>query len=255
VKIVVHRPLAGKMKNCTVTRAKSGKFYVSLQCELEIDDPGPRPGRVGIDLGLIDFVSTSEGEKVAAPKPLRRAERRLKMRQRRLSRKQKRSRNWEKARHRCAVDHERVTNQRRDFHHQWSRSLVDRYGTIAIEELNIQGMVGNGRLAKSISDAGWGQFVRFLRYKAEWSGGVILNVDRFFPSSQLCSECGEKHPALQLTDRRWICPNCGVLHDRDINAAINILKATTAGAVERNACGDTILEENRPRKPTCFSRG
>ena len=198
-----------------------------------------------------------------APYPyLRRGERRIRRRQRQLSRKQKGSKNREKARQRLAVVHERVANQRRDFpylrrdlpylrrdfHHQLSHDLVDRYGIIGIEDLNIQGMVRNGKLAKSISDAGWGQFLRFLRYKAEWSGGEILNVDRLFPSSKLCSECGEQHQALKLSERQWVCLSCGVLHDRDTNAAINILKATTAGAAgspsksrERHACGDTIL--------------
>jgi putative transposase len=239
------------MKNCTVStpvlvppgasETKSGKFYVSLQCELEQDDPKPRSGKVGIDLGLVDFVTTSEGEKVVAPKYLRRGERRIKRRQRQLSRKQKGSKNREKARQRLAVAHERVANQRRDFHHQLSRDLVNRYGIIAIEDLNIQGMVRNGKLAKSISDAGWGQFLRFLRYKAEWSGSEILNVDRFFPSSKLCSECGEEHQALKLSERQWVCLSCGVMHDRDTNAAINILKETTAGAAGSHACGDTIL--------------
>jgi putative transposase len=140
-----------------------------------------------------------------------------------------------------AVDHERVANQRRDFHHQLSRQLVDQYGTIRLEDLNIKGMVQNGKLAKSISDAGWSQFVMFLRYKAQWSGGTILNVDRFFPSSKLCSECGEKHQTLQLSDREWVCLNCSTLHDRDVNAAINILNARTAGAAETHAGGDTIL--------------
>jgi putative transposase len=247
VKVVVHRPLEGKMKNCTVSKAKSGKFYVSIQCEIEMDDPQPRPGRVGIDLGLIDFVTTSDGVKVQAPKHLRRAERRLKIRQRRLSRKQKGSNGREKARQRIAVDHERVASQRRDLHHQLSRQLVDQHGIISLEDLNIRGMVKNRRLAKSISDAGWYQFVMFLRYKAEWSGGTILNADRFFPSSKLCSECGEKHKALRLSDREWVCLNCDTLHDRDVNAAINILNATRAGAAQSHAGGDTIpVRESAP---------
>jgi putative transposase len=240
VKVVVHGPLGGKLKNCTVSRGKSGKFYASLQCEVEMDDPHPRPGRIGIDVGLIDFLTTSEGDKVEAAKHLRRAMRRLQLRPRRLSRKQKGSKNRKKAQKRLAVDHERVADQRRDFHHQVRRALVDQYGTIAIENLNIKGLVRNSKVAKSISDAGWGQFIRFIRYKAEWSGGTILNVDRFFPSSKLCSACSAKQRTLQLSDRQWVCRSCGVLHDRDVNAAVNILKESTAGAAGSHALGDTI---------------
>lgn len=256
VKGTFHRPLAGTAKNCTVSKTKSGKYFVSIQCEVHIPDPEPRDdGRVGLDLGLMDFATTSAGEKIPAPKYLRRAERRLKIRQRRLSRKQPGSQNREPARPRLAVQHEKVANQRRDFHHQLSRDLVDRYAVIAMEDLHIKGLVQNHRLAKSISDAGWAQFVRFLVYKALWSGGTVLNADRFFPSSKLCSECGEKNQALALSDRQWVCLECGTVHDRDVNAAVNLLSITTGGAPESYACGDMIPDGESAQEAQAFKLG
>jgi len=242
VPMIQHRHIEGEMKNCTVMKTKSGKYFVSIQCELEVPDPEPRinePG-VGLDLGLIDFIVTSDGWKVPVAKYLRKSERRLRMLQRSQKRKVKGSKNKEKARKQLALKHEQVANQRRDFpylrrdfpylrrdfHHQLSAKLVQRYGHIGFEDLNIKGMLGNHRLAKSIQDAGWGQFVRFCEYKQEWSGGTTSKADRWFPSSKTCSECGSLNQQLQLSDREWLCLECGVLHDRDENAAINILKTT-----------------------------
>ena len=241
VKVVLHRPIEGKMKNCTVSKTKSGKYFISIQCEVEIPEPQPRNGQVGIDLGLNHFVTLSTGEKVETPKYLRRSERRLKIRQRRLSRKQKGSKSRDGARVRLAKQHERVTNQRRDFHHKLSYGLVSRFGFIAFESLNVNGMLKNHHLAKSIQDAGWSQFTRFCEYKAKWTGGQVANVDRFFPSSKLCSVCGEINHSLKLSDRTWICLGCGAVHDRDYNAATNILNECTAGAAETHAVGDMSL--------------
>lgn len=236
VKAVFHRSIEGKMKNVTVSKTKSGKFFVSIQCEVEIPDPQPRNGRVGVDLGLKDFVTLSTGEKVQPPKYLRKSERRLKIRQRRLSRKQKGSNNRAKARLRVAGQHERVANQRRDFHHQLSHRLVERFGLIAFEDLNVNGMLKNHHLAKSITDAGWGQFVGFCEYKASQTGGQVQKRDRFFASSKLCSVCGQINHQLKLSDREWLCTGCGTLHDRDENAATNILNGDTGGAPEIYAC-------------------
>jgi len=241
VRVVVHRPVEGKMKSCTVSKTKTGKYFISIQCEVEIPDPAVRvEPQVGIDLGLIDFITTSDGHKVPTPKYLRRAERRLRIRQRRLSRKDKGSKNREKARQRVALQHEKVANQRRDFHHQQSHWLTAVYGRAIFEGLNIAGMVRNHRLAKSIVDAGWGQFVRFCEYKATWTGGTVEKADRFFPSTKTCSACGEEADHLTLSARTWVCLNCGALHDRDENAAINLLQYRTAGAAETYASGDTI---------------
>jgi putative transposase len=252
VRAVFHRPIVGQMKNCTVSKTKSGKYFISIQCEVEIDDPQLRSGEVGVDLGLKDFVTLSTGEKIKPPQYLRNSERRLKIRQRRLSRKQKGSNNRGKARLRVAIQHERVANQRKDFHHQLSHSLVERFGFIAFEDLNVNGMLKNHHLAKSIQDAGWSQFVGFCEYKANWTGGRIEKRDRFFPSSKLCSVCGEINHQLKLSDREWLCLGCGTVHDRDENAAINILNGHTAGVAEIYACGDMSLVGDSAQEAQAF---
>jgi putative transposase len=277
VKAAFHRPLEGAMKNCTVSKTKSGKYFVSIQCEVEIEDPTPRPTQVGIDLGLTTFATLSTGEKIDKPKYLHRSERRLKIRQRRLSRKAKGSKHRNHARQPLAVLHEKVANQRKDFQHKLSRDLVDRFGSISFESLNVNGMLKNHKLAKAISDAAWSQFVGFCEYKAGWSNIQLLRVDRFFPSSKLCSDCGEKHHSLTLSVRQWVCLNCGAVHDRDENAAVNILNQAfgleaefvnnhtgkalrpkpTVGATESYATGATTAAVGRSArlKPNSFSVG
>jgi putative transposase len=135
--------------------------------------------------------------------------------------------------------HEKVTNQRRDFHHQISRQLVNDFGTIAVEDLNIKGMMRNDHLAKSIADVGWSQFLSFVEYKQKWNGGKLIRHDRWFASSKTCSDCGAVNHDLELSERSWVCLECGVVHDRDTNAAINLLNKATAGAAESHAGGDT----------------
>lgn len=275
VKIVVHRPLQGEMKSCTVSKTKSGRYFVSILCEYE-QEPKPGNGEVGIDLGLSHFLTLSTGEKIDNPRHLRKQERLLRIRQRRLSRKQKGSCNRNKARHRVAVQHERVANQRRDFHHQVSRKLVNAYGAIALESLPVKGMLANHALAKAIADAGWSQFVTFLQYKQQWAGGQVVQADRWFPSSRSCSVCGVIYQGLTLSERNWTCIGCGARHDRDINAAQNLLNMLTVGSqseeptvgvTERatfgcNACGGlhpdgatSLSMDARPRKPNSFSVG
>ena len=239
VKLVQHRDIEGKMKNCTVSKTKTGKYFISIQCEVEHEtqDRNQAP-KVGIDLGLKDFIATSDGDKVTNPKHLKRAERRLRIRQRRLSRKTKGSNNRNKARHQVALIHEKVANQRKDFHHKLSRQLVDQYGHIAFEDLNIQGMLKNRRLAKAISQVGWYQFIQFCEYKQAWAGGTIAKADRWLPSSKMCSTCGDVKKSLKLSERSWVCLSCGTHHDRDINASKNILNKSTVGATETHAYGD-----------------
>ncbi len=251
VKAVIHRDVVGEIKNATVSKTKTGKYFVSLQCEYEAIDPQPKATEeVGIDLGLKDFITLSNGGKVQAPQFYRNDERILKIRQRRLSRKfeaRKQNKLWinrhkgdksiKKASQRLAATHEKIANRRKDFHHQLSRQLVENFGYIAFEDLNIKGMMANEKLAKSIGDAGWSQFVNFVTYKAAWSGVTVEHVDRFFPSSKLCSDCGHKNTNLELNHRNWVCTNCGTIHDRDINAATNILKRATQGAWESHAVG------------------
>lgn len=258
VKIVRHRRIEGTMKNCTVTRTKSGKYFVSIQCEMNVDDPTPvNDESVGIDLGIKTFaVLSDDSPPIESPKHLRKTERLLKIRQRRVSRKVKGSRSRDKARHNVAVLHEKIANQRKDFHHKASREIVNRYGCIGLEDLNIRGMVKNHHLAKSIVDAGWGQFVQFLTYKAAWAGGEIVTHDRWFASSKTCHVCGEQNKSLKLSDRLWVCLRCNVVHDRDYNAAMNLkpVRQSTAGAAGIDAVGD-MSSAVRHSAPEKFTQG
>lgn len=258
VKAVLHRKIEGRMKNATVSKTKTGKYFVAIQCEVEHTQPEQNTNKVGIDLGLTTFATFSTGEKVDKPKYFHASQRRLKIRQRRLSRKVKGSNSRGKARHAVAAIHEKIANQRKDFHHKLSRALVDHFGVIAFESLNVSGMLKNHSLAKAIADAGWNQFVNFVEYKAAWAGAEVLRVERFFPSSKLCSDCGAKHKSLTLSIRQWVCTECGVIHDRDENAAINILRQSsvqvlnesTRGARESYAVGDTssAVRRSAPEK-------
>lgn len=237
VRTVFHRLIEGEMKNLTVSKTKSGKYFISIQCVVEIDEPAYTGGQVGIDLGLVDFITTSEGESVPAPHHLRKAEQKLKRLQRQLSRKKKGSQGWQKAQLALARQSEKVANQRKDFQHKLSRRLVEVNRLIGFENLNVVGMLKNHHLAKSVQDAGWSEFVRQCEYKGGWYGCHTEKVDRFFPSSRLCNVCGEKHPSLTLSERKWVCLGCGTAHKRDENAAINILVEvqTTVGATGSNA--------------------
>ncbi|MEZ4734888.1 MAG: RNA-guided endonuclease TnpB family protein, partial [Caldilineaceae bacterium] len=241
VKVVRHRRIEGEMKNCTVSKTKTGKFFVSIQCEIEKDvQPTTNRQAVGIDLGLKDFAilsSQDETTKIEPPKHLRKAEKLLKIRQRRVSRKVKGSNSRNKARLVVAATHEKIANRRKDFHHQLTRRIVNQFGTIGMETLNVKGMIRNHSLAKSIADAGWSQFVNFIEYKAAWTGVEIVRHDRWFASSKSCHDCGYIKRDLPIKDRTWVCPSCGVIHDRDENAARNLIP-TTVGATGSNAVGD-----------------
>lgn len=240
VRVILHRPIEGEMKNATVSKTKSGKYFVSIQCEVEIDEPAYEGGHVGIDLGLKDFATLSTGEKIGSPKHLRQAEKKLARAQRRLSRKVKGSANWDKQRIKVARLYEKIVNQRKDFHHKLSKRLVTENRIITLENLNVSGMLRNHSLAKSISDAGWSQFANFSEYKGRWYGCHTEKIDRFFASSKTCNACGAVNQELTLSDRTWVCQSCGVIHDRDENAAINIRNQSTVGATETNACGDCV---------------
>lgn len=246
VKVIRHRRIEGTMKNATVSRTKTGKFFVSIQCEIQAAEPVQKSGSVGIDLGLKDFATLNDGaktEKIACPKHLHKAENLLKIRQRRLSRRVKGSNSRNRAKLVVAATHEKIANRRKDFHHQLSRALVDRFGEIGLESLNVKGMVKNHKLAKSIADAGWSQFVTFVEYKAAWAGSEVTRHERWFASSKTCYDCGAVNKELKLSDRRWVCQNCGVIHDRDENAAKNLRPvisnaSNTPGTGEINAGWD-----------------
>lgn len=241
VKAVFHRIMEGTPKNVTVSKTKSGEYYVSVQCEMEAELPASNDlPAVGVDLGLKHFAILSTGEKIEHPQHLRKSERKLKRLQRQLSRKRKGSQNRDKARIRLARQHETVARQRQDFLQKLSTRLVTEHGLVKLEDLNVKGMVRNHSLAKSISDSGWGAFGRLCEEKAPWHGSAVARIGRFYPSSKTCHVCGVVNEELKLEDRFWTCEGCGTEHDRDLNAANVILNAPTAGAAGSNACGDRV---------------
>jgi putative transposase len=219
VKAKIHRELVGSVKTVTVSKMPDGRYYASLF----MDDGIARPetsedGKaIGIDLGLLDFVVTSEGSKYQNPRHLKKYERNLKRKHKKLSRKKDQTTN----KRRKAI-HARIARVREDFRHKLSRKIVDENQIIVVENLALKNMVKNHCLAKSISAAGWGMFCTMLKYKAEAEGKVYLEVGRFFPSSHLCSETLLSLPHMDMSVREFNCPHCGKRHDRDINAAINI---------------------------------
>lgn len=240
VRIVLHRPIEGVMKNLTISRTKSGKYFASIQVEQEIDEPTYKGGQIGLDLGLKDFAVTSDGQRFPAPKYLRKSEKRLARLQRRMDKCKGGSNGMEKARLKVARQHERIANQRQDFLHKLSRQLVEENQLIAIEDLHVKGLVKNHNLAKSISDAGWSIFTHQLGYKGSWYGCHIGQVNRFFPSSKRHFVCGHIYEGLTLKERVWLCPGCGELVDRDENASQNILNWYTVGVTEINADGQNV---------------
>ena len=215
----------GRILNATVSQTPSGKYFVSICCtDVEKPDFIRTDKYVGIDLGIKDFVITSDGDKYSNPKYLKQSLNKLAKLQRELSRKTRGGSNWNKARIKVARLYERITNQRKDMLNKLSSELVRKYDVICIEDLQVSNMIKNHNLAQSISDASWSEFVRQLEYKSKWYGKELIKVDRFFPSSQTCSVCGYINKATKnLAVRTWICPDCNAKHDRDINASINIL--------------------------------
>jgi putative transposase len=227
------RVLPSVPSSVTVIRDAAGRYFASFVVTVD-DQPLPEvDAEVGIDLGLTFFAVRSDGTKVTAPRFLRRAERRLRRLQRALSRKVRGSNNRERARVRVARAHARVADTRRDFHHKLSTALIRENQAVFVEDLCVRGL-GRTRLAKSVHDAGWSAFVSMLDYKAKRAGRVFVQIGRFTPTSQTCSECGRVDGPKPLGVRTWACP-CGAVHDRDVNAARNILAAGRAES--RNARG------------------
>lgn len=226
IKAVISREPVGKIKTITISRTPTGKYFASVLCDDGLELPQKTPvtesGTTGIDLGLKDFAVLSTGERIANPRNIKLAAKKLRRAQRRLSRRVKGGNNWNKQRRKVARVHEQVANRRKDFLHKLTTRLVREKQTdsFAIEDLAVSNMVQNRRLAKAISDAGWGEFRRQLEYKAERAGKNVLVIGRFKPSSKSCS-CGRINNGLKLSDRAWTC-SCGLSHDRDILAANNI---------------------------------
>ncbi|KOU61968.1 transposase [Streptomyces sp. MMG1533] len=219
----------------TVSRDAAGRWFVSLLCEDSIAPAPATTAAIGIDAGVTSLVTLSTGEKVANPKHERRDRARLARAQRELSRKAKGSANREKARRRVAKVHARIADRRRDFLHKLSTRLVRENQTVVIEDLTVRNLLKNGTLARAISDASWTQLRSMLEYKCAWYGRELVVIDRFFPSSKLCGNCGTVRGKLPLNVREWTCA-CGTVHDRDVNAARNILAAGLAAS----ACGDGV---------------
>lgn len=228
IKIIIDRPHKGEIKSTTISRTSTGKYFVSVLCDTGKNLPNKKAVKdkttVGIDLGIKSFIVTSNGIKIDNPKYLKQSIGRLKVLQRRMRNKKKGSNNQKKAYRKINIIHEKITNQRKDFLHKTSTDIIKNHNTICLEDLNILGMVKNHKLAQSISDAGWGEFIRQIKYKAEWSGKNVLQIPTFEPSTKICSECGCAKHDLTLADREWICGFCNTTHDRDVNAAINIKK-------------------------------
>lgn len=223
IKIVRERLFEGNIKSATVSKTSTDKYFVSILVDTCTKEPKlakiKAKTTVGIDLGIAHFIVTSDGQKIDNPKYLKNSIARLKVLSRRLRNKKKGSNNKKKAYKKLAVIHERVANKRKDFLHKLSTELVKNHDTLCMEDLNISGMVKNHKLAGAISDAGWGNFVQYCKYKAEWNGKNILQIPTFEPSTKVCGNCGAMNKTLTLTDREWMCANCGAEHDRDINAA------------------------------------
>lgn len=214
----------GKINNVTIERTPTGKYFAVLNVEFEPVLKPNNGGVIGIDVGIKEFYSDSNGNAVSNPKHLEKSMRKLIREQRKLSRKQKGSNNRNKQRVKVALVHEKITNQRNDFLQKQSTMLIRENQTICIEDLNVKGMVRNHKLAQHISSASWSKFFDMLVYKSAWYGNDIIKVQTMYPSSQTCSCCGYKNPLVKnLAVRKWECPNCHAVHNRDTNASINIL--------------------------------
>ena len=233
VRVKAHRQVEGIIKSATISMTSTGKYYISILCETEITPLSKTNSSVGVDLGLSDFVILSTGEKIGNRRFFNQLSKKLAKEQKILSRralaakeegrKLSDSKNYQKQRIKVARIHEKIANQRKDFLNKLSTNLIKNHDVICIEDLSSKNLMKNHKLAKSIGDVSWYEFVRMLEYKANWYGKKISKISRWYPSSQICSDCGFSSVKKPLSVREWTCTNCGSHHDRDINASINIL--------------------------------
>ena len=234
VKVKAHRQPKGLIKSATISKTAAGKYFISILCEEEIVPLPKTNSNLGIDLGLENFAILSTGEKIENPRFLISLSKKLAKEQKILSRREllakkkgvklSESSNYQKQKSKVARLHEKIANQRKDFLQKLSTTLIKNHDVICIEDLASKNLMKNHHLARAVGDASWTEFVRQLHYKADWYGKKIVTISRWFPSSQLCSSCGEKSGKKALSIREWTCESCGVRHDRDINASLNILK-------------------------------
>ena len=234
VKVKVHRQLKGIVKSATVSKTATGKYFISILCEEEILPLPKTDSSIGIDLGLENFAILSTGEKIDNRRFINQLSKKLAKEQKILSRKAlvakkdrrklSDSKNYQKQRSKVAKIHEKIANMRRDFLHKLSTSIVKNHDVICIEDLSSKNLMKNHKLAKAIGDVSWSEFVRMLEYKANWYEKKVSKISRWYPSSQICSDCGFSSGKKPLSVREWTCTNCGSHHDRDINASINILR-------------------------------
>ena len=262
IKIKLHRNIVGKVGKMTITKTPTGKYYISIFTEQIIEQLPKSNKQVGIDLGLKDFVITSDNKKFKNNRYTKKYAKKLKKAQQHLSRKQKGSNGFEKQKLKVAKIHEKIASCRLDTLHKVSKQLVEENDIIVCEDLNVKGMIKNHKLSKHIADASWGNFVTLLQYKCDWYGKELVKVSRFYPSSKACSECGWINQNLKLSDREWTCKN-GHKLDRDWNASINILKEglknISAGTVEYKGGEEirpTLLAHSmKPEAPSPLGKG
>ena len=248
--IVWHRPLPDgwKPSSVTITKDEAERYFVSLLGEEDIKALEVTSKMVGLDLGLKSMVITSDGHTFGNPKFFSKHEKKLAKAQRRHAKKKKGSKNHVKARLKVARIHKKIADRRRNYQHKLSIKIIRENQVVCVESLQVKNMVKNHCLAKAISDVGWSEFVRQLEYKAEWYGRTVVKIDKWYPSSKRCFDCGHLLDSLPLDVRSWTCPECGVVHDRDINAAQNVLAAGLAVA----ACGEAVRPgavKTKPGKP------
>lgn len=225
----------------TVSRDAAGRYFVSLLCDDVVAAKPAVAAKVGIDLGLTHFAILSTGEKITAPNTFRKNEAKLAKLQRRLAKKTKGSARRKKAKLKVAKLHAKIADSRRDFLHKLSTRLINENQVIAVESLSVSNMQKNRCLSKSIADAGWSEFLRQLEYKAGWYGRELVGIDKWYPSSKRCSDCGYTMPKMPLNVRQWTCPECGSIHDRDVNAARNVLAAGLAVSAHGEAVSPVCM--------------